>query len=1031
MDYMKNSLLKRGKQFLNIIKPKTRPGLLSGIFLASIFFVCVFLIGNNVFATSESSIAEFIMQKIGDLFLWLAAKFMSITVFILRFVIEIASYNGYINSTAVGLGWILVRDVANMFFVIILMLIAFGTVLGLEEYAWKKLLVKFVLAAILVNFSRVICGVIIDAAQVFMMTFISGVAATAGGNLVNALALNNVLTFTKSTYMDPKQMVTSNMVASAMLACIFSFGAMVIIGAYLVVLLARVVALWILIILSPLSFVLGVIPKFQTYSGQWWSEFSNNVIIGPVLAFFLWLAFAVAGGGTAHQEFADSPYSMSESNYEQEMQAMAQSGDGGSNLNSFLENETLASFLIAFFMLMAGVKVAKKLGAAGSEIMGQAGGLAMKGAAIMSGAAAVKWGGRKAVAGAAMVKRGAWGATKFGLKKMPVVGLDSLKRKGMKIAAPIAHKYQLFQQKREMATSALAAKGGLIGFAGRLAMTGAQKDDLAKKSWSRVTMKQEERKETMGTGGLAEGRAAGRAKLELERSKKIGEEARIQGLKIPEEEMLREEAIYGKKGLFGMGGREAAAGLEFEADKVRAERLKLINATMIRDAGGINNLTPDKLIEFNENREYIETVAAEEKARTEDVGLEEERAKGALARGESEQSVRFIAALQTSAAATKEKDIITADNRSIEQIQQLRRIEELLRETRMQDVRTRMQGNAIRLDEAKENTDRQEVMLNARSLENIGRDDLAQIETNKFEIGVQKKHEENFAHLNAGEMIAVANRQFARLAQAKEAFEESLSTGINEEEATRRYQRESSLTTALLSASTRDESTQKAVEDAGLARFGYNGGRQAENRAQIIGTLMTGENLANQSTATINDAILEVSGRSQERANAKLKIIQDNYNNLASKTGNAALVAGVQYVDGNYSATTRNDNAIKYIGDKSSLKNATSAAHLVTTDNRGRSVIDSDNIKAVKTMVSSATAANIGSRFLPSFVSEMNDIIGELEQSQAEQFLREIASSMTDQTAFRKFVNSLNKVKNKANLIDDNSINDLYRRSRV
>jgi len=424
-DYMVNSLVQKGKQFLNIMKPKTRLGLMSAIFVASLCFFILFVVGD--IARGES-FGDSILMAIGDLFLWIASKFMGLTIFILKFVIEIASYNGYINSNAVGLGWILVRDITNMFFVIILMLIAFGTVLGIEQYEWKKLLVKFVLAAILVNFSRVICGVIIDAAQVFMMTFISGVAATAGGNIINALQLNDIVSFSKNV--SPEQMNSGNMVASAMMAMIFAFGTMLVMGGYLIVLLARVIALWILIILSPLAFILGIIPKFQSYSSQWWSEFSNNVIIGPVLAFFLWLAFAVAGGGMAHSEFAESSYPMGD-NYQAEMEATSREGDeGGSNLNSFLESEQLASFLIAFFMLMAGVKVAKKLGAAGSEIMGQAGAFAMKGAAMMSGAAAVKWGAR--TAGRAAVS-GAKKAGKFAAMKAPIVGGEAWQERGLRM----------------------------------------------------------------------------------------------------------------------------------------------------------------------------------------------------------------------------------------------------------------------------------------------------------------------------------------------------------------------------------------------------------------------------------------------------------------------------------------------------------------------------------------------------------------------------------------------------------------------
>jgi microcompartment protein CcmK/EutM len=401
---MGNFLHNLGKRVFNIVRPRARLGLLSLLFIIAGAVFLTFIFGEHAVA---ASFKNEILGAIGELFLWFATKFMAIAVFLLRFVIEIASYNHYINADAVGLGWVLVRDVTNMFFVIILMVIAFGTVLGVEQYEWKKMLVKFVFAAILVNFSRVICGVMIDAAQVFMMTFISGVAATAGGNLVNALSMENIMAFSPNT--DPEALTdAANIVASCMLACVFAFASMVIIGAYMFMLLARVIALWILIILSPLAFVLGIIPKFQSYSQQWWSEFTNNVISGPIIAFFLWLSFAVAGGGTAHNEFTNegnSAYPTDDAAFAEAQKVATANGEsGGTNTNAILDWENLANFIIAIGMLMAGLKITQKLGAAGAGAMGVAGGAVKSFATVASGAAAAKWGaqaigkGAKAVA---------------------------------------------------------------------------------------------------------------------------------------------------------------------------------------------------------------------------------------------------------------------------------------------------------------------------------------------------------------------------------------------------------------------------------------------------------------------------------------------------------------------------------------------------------------------------------------------------------------------------------------------------------
>ena len=45
------------------------------------------------------------------------------------------------------------------------------------------------IAAILVNFSKLICALIVDAGQVFMLTFVNGYAATGGANIIAGLKL--------------------------------------------------------------------------------------------------------------------------------------------------------------------------------------------------------------------------------------------------------------------------------------------------------------------------------------------------------------------------------------------------------------------------------------------------------------------------------------------------------------------------------------------------------------------------------------------------------------------------------------------------------------------------------------------------------------------------------------------------------------------------------------------------------------------------------------------------------------------------
>lgn len=497
-----------GKQILSIIKPNKKVGFVFSFLAVFIIVSASFLLVSTVYAQDTASIKSALLEFFGNIFLTLGGWFIQGTIFVLKFVIELASYNNYIQSGAVNLGWVLVRDVANMFFVIILMVIAFGTVLGLEQYAWQKLLVKFVLAAILVNFSRVICGVIIDAAQVFMMTFISAVAATAGGNLVNLFSLDKVLSFSQTT--QPEAVQEWNMLAQAIASCIFAFTAMLVTGAYLVVLLGRIVGLWVLIILSPLAFVLNVIPQGQSYAKQWWSQFSNNVIVGPVLAFFLWLSFAVAGGANVHNEFASAPYSMSNSTLEQAGISQSANENVVGGLGDIMKWDNLASFIIAIALMLAGVKVAQQLGTAGAGALGAAAGAAGKFAMAASGVAAARWAVGKAKEGAQAGVKGVGKLAKLGAYKMPGIGGEAWKRRGEAIGARAALLGQKFQTMRDVGAKNLEKKGFFGGLAGRVLETGARKQKRVDFLKGAVESQKKIREDLWGAGVTPEGKLAGR-----------------------------------------------------------------------------------------------------------------------------------------------------------------------------------------------------------------------------------------------------------------------------------------------------------------------------------------------------------------------------------------------------------------------------------------------------------------------------------------------------------------------------------------
>jgi hypothetical protein len=481
MGFMLEALTIKAINFFNFIKPRNKLGVVSFVILSAFLLsgILVFIAPTHAAGGLFDLTANAIIQGFASIILALCTMFIQLAIFFLKFTIEVSAYNNYINSQPVLLGWTLVRDIANMFFVVILLVIAFATVLGLENYSWKKLLMKFVLMAILVNFSRIICGVVIDAAQVFMMTFVNALSATAGGNLIGALKLDKMLSFSKG--MKPEELNLSKVVATLMAASFFSVLAAFTVLAYLLMLLTRVIVLWVLIILSPLAFVLNVVPKTQAYASKWWTTFGNEVVSGPVLVFFLWLSFAVAGSGSLHDEINNNsgPYSLSGATEQINKEVAAQeigTEPTAGGLGQIFEWSEMAGFIIAISMLLVGVKTAKELSTVGGGVMGSVVDFGKKAAMMASGVAAGRY---LAVGAAKGVGKGVVGGAKLVAMKMPLGG-EYWQNKGMAAKGWATQKKANLDDARNAWAEKRESKGWLGRRAASVIQSGARARQRAK-----------------------------------------------------------------------------------------------------------------------------------------------------------------------------------------------------------------------------------------------------------------------------------------------------------------------------------------------------------------------------------------------------------------------------------------------------------------------------------------------------------------------------------------------------------------------
>jgi len=177
--------------------------------------------------------------------------------------------------------WGLVRDFANMGIVLALVAIGLGTALGIAEYQAKKTLPWLLAVALGINFTPVICGIFIDISNIIMNFFLEGVTF---GDAINKCLSATRLLWSGITTTDPlaKLGLGIGMIAFNIMAGIVFLGIAIIFT-------VRYVALWTLVILSPLAFLCYVLPATRSVWKMWWGQFINWCFIGAIAAFWVYL----------------------------------------------------------------------------------------------------------------------------------------------------------------------------------------------------------------------------------------------------------------------------------------------------------------------------------------------------------------------------------------------------------------------------------------------------------------------------------------------------------------------------------------------------------------------------------------------------------------------------------------------------------------------------------------------------------------------------------------------------------------------
>jgi hypothetical protein len=324
--------------------------LLPLILVGFIAILVILLPGHEAHADTGSSVTSGLIGWIVYGIVYIISELAGVAIAFLTYLIGIILQlsDNVVNTLAVQSGFTVTLAVANLGFILGLIIIAIQTILNKVTYRSKGSLWKLIVAAILVNFSLVIGGVLINFANTFTNAFLNQLpggsnSAAAGTSLsfgsmgfANELAgafspqrallatgatgggaaggtttswwdtLTNTINFAAN----PVGSVISGALTSSpssgsiadfitpliglVSATAFLVVVVITLAVFLVLLLTRYVTLTILLIVMPFAWLLWVFPGTSGMWKRWWREFIRWSFFAPVVVFFLWLAIATA-----------------------------------------------------------------------------------------------------------------------------------------------------------------------------------------------------------------------------------------------------------------------------------------------------------------------------------------------------------------------------------------------------------------------------------------------------------------------------------------------------------------------------------------------------------------------------------------------------------------------------------------------------------------------------------------------------------------------------------------------------------------
>ena len=349
-----------------------------------------------LFGIDGESIAQSIMAWVTHIILSFFSLFVDLAARFLEAMLNIGFAS---HKDVVEIGWKIVRDFSNMFFILFMVIIAFATILRIERYGIKELLPKVIIIALLINFSLVICYLIIDFSDIAAHYFINSAKQGLSGQQSIATVLRDGLNLTKvmipnncdDTYQQSMQtcaLFTNpidiaacaaaastalntckteqdnlakttnqegnfiNMVISTIFGSIILMIAAFILFVGGILIVVRLFFLWFLVMLVPFVFLCYLMPALRGNWQKWWRSFLSWCFFAPIYCFFIWLAIKL----------------ILEKRINQTIGVTGDAGNQTLGTAFFGTTDNLIAYLFTAALLIGGLIAAKQMGIYGANI---------------------------------------------------------------------------------------------------------------------------------------------------------------------------------------------------------------------------------------------------------------------------------------------------------------------------------------------------------------------------------------------------------------------------------------------------------------------------------------------------------------------------------------------------------------------------------------------------------------------------------------------------------------------------------------